>query len=510
MYGLRPVDLLEETGWMSSRAWLAHGIHFNAEEIARLGKAGVGVCHCAASNMVLASGICPTCELEAAGSAVGLGVDGSASNDSSNMMEALRHALMIGRLRYGADRVTHRDVLRWATEGSARCLGRSDIGRIAAGYEADLALFKLDELRFSGAHDPLAALVLCGAHRADRVMIAGDVAGHRRRAGRARPCCADRRAPRSGTGFRVDIWVTRKTTAHLILFIAAIWAGAQNALAGGGSFITLPSLMLTGLDARAANITSTVALFPGAARDRLHRPRRREEPAGPDACAVARRHQPGRRRDWRGHPAGDAGRRIRAARAVAGPVRDCALRLGEFLSPVGWTRSQRRLPPGGGASSNSASPIYGGYFGGGIGFMMMAALTMTGVAVRNAGALKNILAGMMNASAVAIFVFSSDVHWLQVARPRGRRLVRRLGGRADAEAGQRETARSSCVVAIGVALTIGLFWRALTVGIAPDRQGAPLRFRRSEKTIGAELAERRCERALRGSDPDARTSPGVV
>ena len=170
---LRPVDLLEETGWMSSRVWLAHGVHFNAEEIGRLGQAKVGICHCAASNMVLASGICRTCELEAAGSPLGLGVDGSASNDSSNMMEAIRHALMIGRLRYGADKVTHRDVLRWATEGSARCLGRSDVGRIAEGYEADLALFKLDEPRFSGAHDPLAALVLCGAHRADRVMIAG-------------------------------------------------------------------------------------------------------------------------------------------------------------------------------------------------------------------------------------------------------------------------------------------------------------------------------------------------
>ncbi len=173
MYGLRPVDLLEVTGWMSSRVWLAHGIHFNAEEIARLGRAGVGVCHCAASNMVLASGICRTCELEAAGAPLGLGVDGSASNDSSNMMEAVRHALMIGRLRYGADKVTHRDVLRWATEGSARCLGRTDIGRIEEGLEADLALYTLDEPRFSGAHDPLAALVLCGAHRADRVMIAG-------------------------------------------------------------------------------------------------------------------------------------------------------------------------------------------------------------------------------------------------------------------------------------------------------------------------------------------------
>ena len=174
MYGLRPVDLLEETGWMSSRVWLAHGIHFNPHEIARLGRAGVGVSHCAASNMVLASGICPTCELEAAGVALGLGVDGSASNDSSNMMEALRHALMIGRLRYGAGKVTHLDVLRWATEGSARCLGRTDIGRIETGYEADLALFRLDEPRFSGAHHPLAALVLCGAQRADRVMIAGD------------------------------------------------------------------------------------------------------------------------------------------------------------------------------------------------------------------------------------------------------------------------------------------------------------------------------------------------
>ena len=173
MYGLRPVDLLEETGWMSKRTWLAHGIHFNAEEIGRLGRAGVGVGHCAASNMVLASGICPTCELERAGSPVGLGVDGSASNDASNMMEAVRHALMIGRLRYGASAITHLDVLRWATEGSARCLGRDDIGKLEVGREADLAMFTLDEPRFSGAHDPLAALVLCGAHRADRVMIAG-------------------------------------------------------------------------------------------------------------------------------------------------------------------------------------------------------------------------------------------------------------------------------------------------------------------------------------------------
>ena len=88
-------------------------------------------------------------------------------------MESVRHAFLLGRLAYDAASVTHLDALRWATEGSARCLGRSDIGRIEVGRQADLALFSLDELRFSGAGDPIAALVLCGAHQADRVMIAG-------------------------------------------------------------------------------------------------------------------------------------------------------------------------------------------------------------------------------------------------------------------------------------------------------------------------------------------------
>jgi 8-oxoguanine deaminase len=173
-YGCRPLDYLEETGWLNDRVWLAHGIHFDDEEVARLGHHHVGICHCPTSNAVLASGICRTKDLEAAGVIVGLGVDGSASNDSSNMMEGVRHALMLGRLSYGAAGVTHFDALRWATEGSAACLGRSDIGRIEVGRQADLALFTLDELRFSGAGDPIAALVLCGAHSADRVMIGGE------------------------------------------------------------------------------------------------------------------------------------------------------------------------------------------------------------------------------------------------------------------------------------------------------------------------------------------------
>ncbi|MFC2971148.1 8-oxoguanine deaminase [Azotobacter bryophylli] len=172
-FGLRTVDYLDSVGWLGPRTWLAHGIHFNAQEIARLGAAGTGVCHCPVSNMRLASGICPTLELEDAGAPLGLGVDGSASNDASNLIFEARQALYLQRLRYGAERITPQRVLGWATRGSARLLGRDDIGELAVGRQADLALFKLDELRFSGSHDPLAALLLCGAERADRVMVGG-------------------------------------------------------------------------------------------------------------------------------------------------------------------------------------------------------------------------------------------------------------------------------------------------------------------------------------------------
>ena len=174
VFGYRPVDWLDDVHWMQPRTWVAHGIHFTDEDIARLGAASVGVAHCPSANAVLASGFCRTLELEAAGSTIGLGVDGSASNDSSNLIQEVRQALMLNRLGYlDTERVTHRTVLRWASEGSAALLGRADIGRIAVGMQADLALFTLDEMRFSGQHDPIAALVHCGAHRADRVMVAG-------------------------------------------------------------------------------------------------------------------------------------------------------------------------------------------------------------------------------------------------------------------------------------------------------------------------------------------------
>jgi 8-oxoguanine deaminase len=172
-FGLRTVDYLDSVGWLGPRTWLAHGIHFNPDEIVRLGQAGTGICHCPSSNMRLASGICPTLDLLAAGAPIGLGVDGSASNDASNLILETRQALYIQRLRYGAEKITPQLVLGWATRGSAHLLGRTDIGELAVGKQADLALFKLDELRFSGSHDPLSALLLCGADRADRMMIGG-------------------------------------------------------------------------------------------------------------------------------------------------------------------------------------------------------------------------------------------------------------------------------------------------------------------------------------------------
>jgi 8-oxoguanine deaminase len=172
-FNMRPLDYLESRGWLHENTWLAHGIHFNDQEINRLGYAGTGICYCPTSNMILGSGTCRSLELEAAGSPVGLGVDGSASNDGSNLMQEARQALLLARLYYGADRMTVDHSLRWLSTGGARLLGRADIGQIAPAMQADLALFSLDDLRFSGAADPLAALIMCGAHTAEHVMVAG-------------------------------------------------------------------------------------------------------------------------------------------------------------------------------------------------------------------------------------------------------------------------------------------------------------------------------------------------
>jgi 8-oxoguanine deaminase len=173
-YGMRPLDYLESCDWLTNNAWLAHGIHFNDDEIQRLGAAKIGIAHCPSSNMLLASGICPTIDLQQAGCNIGLAVDGSASNDCSNMIQEARQSLLQQRLRYGAEKITAQQVLGYATTGSASVLHRHNIGQIAVGKQADLALFDMNELRFSGVGSPLDALVTCGAHQVSRLMIAGE------------------------------------------------------------------------------------------------------------------------------------------------------------------------------------------------------------------------------------------------------------------------------------------------------------------------------------------------
>jgi hypothetical protein len=243
----------------------------------------------------------------------------------------------------------------------------------------------------------------------------------------------------------------------LLLFVAAVWAGAQNALAGGGSFITLPALMLTGMDALAANVTSTVALFPAQIVTGFTG---RAGAQGPPGLSIKGLFA-----------VSVVGGAVGGAILLATPP-DFFARLVPWLvlfatALFAWGSFLRKPPQPGEATMSPTMAgaaqfliaVYGGYFGGGIGLLMMAALTMTGLAVRAAGATKNILAGVVNAAAVALFVFSSDVHWLQVVITAAGASV---GGWAGALMLQRvnEKALRVGVVVIGVALTIGLFLKA--------------------------------------------------
>lgn len=174
-FGMRPVDFVEDCGWMSSDVWLAHGVHFNDDEVARLGRAEVGIAHCPTSNMRLGSGVARVGDLQAAGAPVGLGVDGSASNDSSHMLAEVRQALLLQRVIRGASALSVPEALRLATMEGARCLGREDVGALRPGMRADLAVFSLEDLGYAGAGDPLAALVLCAPTRVDMLLVEGRV-----------------------------------------------------------------------------------------------------------------------------------------------------------------------------------------------------------------------------------------------------------------------------------------------------------------------------------------------
>ncbi len=173
-FGRRPVEYAEELGWVGNDVWYAHGVHINRDEITRLAHTATGVCHCPSSNMRLASGIAPLRAFLDAGVRVGLGVDGSASNDSSHLLAEARMALLLHRVTGNPAALSAVEALWLATAGGARVLGRDDIGQLAPGMAADLIGYRLARLDFAGAlHDPLAALVFCTPQRVDLSIING-------------------------------------------------------------------------------------------------------------------------------------------------------------------------------------------------------------------------------------------------------------------------------------------------------------------------------------------------
>ena len=175
--GMRPLDYMESVGWVGSDVWYAHGIWFTDEEIKRLGAAGCGVAHCPVSNLRLGSGICHVPALLEAGAKVGIAVDGSASNDSSNLLKEMQTALLVHRVGTGVQSMPAKTVVRMATRGGSEVLGHPEIGQVAPGYAADLAVFRLDRVDFAGAMaDPAAAVLFCGsAPRAEYTIVAGEV-----------------------------------------------------------------------------------------------------------------------------------------------------------------------------------------------------------------------------------------------------------------------------------------------------------------------------------------------
>jgi cytosine/adenosine deaminase-related metal-dependent hydrolase len=174
-FGCRPTEYLERTGWLSDRVWVAHCVKPNRDEIVRLGSAGVGAAHCPSSNLILASGISPVVDLRAAGVHVGLGVDGSSSADSASLWMEARQAMLLAKLRGGADAGTARMALELATLGGAACLGRTgELGVLAPGAVGDVAIWSLDGPRFAGAiADPVEAWLRCGPAMARDTIVHG-------------------------------------------------------------------------------------------------------------------------------------------------------------------------------------------------------------------------------------------------------------------------------------------------------------------------------------------------
>jgi cytosine/adenosine deaminase-related metal-dependent hydrolase len=174
LYGCTPVEYLAELGWLAEDVWCAHCVHLSAREVERFADSGTGVAHCPTSNLRLGAGVAPVRELLDAGARVGLGVDGSASNERSDLFLEVKQALLVARGRGGPEAMTVRDALRLATRGGAEVLRRNDIGALEPGRQADVAVWRTDGLELGGASDRVAGLVLSAPHRVSRLYVGGE------------------------------------------------------------------------------------------------------------------------------------------------------------------------------------------------------------------------------------------------------------------------------------------------------------------------------------------------
>jgi cytosine/adenosine deaminase-related metal-dependent hydrolase len=175
-FGKRPLEYLDDLGWLGEDVWLAHCVHLDGGEAPRMGATGTGVAHCPTSNGRLGAGIAPVPALLEAGAPVGLGVDGAASNECGELVDELRAALMLARVAGGPAALTARQALELATRHGARCLGRADeLGRLSVGALADVALWDLGEAAFAGIADLVAALALGPTRPVDALLVAGEV-----------------------------------------------------------------------------------------------------------------------------------------------------------------------------------------------------------------------------------------------------------------------------------------------------------------------------------------------
>ncbi len=174
LYGCTPVEYLEQLGWLAEDVWCAHCVHLSGAEVQRFADTGTGVAHCPTSNLRLGAGVAPVRDLLDAGVRVGLGVDGSASNERSDLFFDVKQALLVARGRGGPEAMTARDALRLATRGGAEVLRRDDVGSLEPGKRADLAVWSTDRLQLAGAADLVAGLVLSAPHRVDRLYVGGE------------------------------------------------------------------------------------------------------------------------------------------------------------------------------------------------------------------------------------------------------------------------------------------------------------------------------------------------